>query len=91
MLIACIFVHVFFSYVGAHQLGLDVAFMKSWLRQCIPNEAVRLTILDLGILKALNGAVQLLKRQNGKRSSSRFRDSFREDSKYHNDSKNWDT
>ena len=28
----CIYI---FSYVGAHQLGLDVTFMKSWLRQCI--------------------------------------------------------
>ena len=28
----CIYI---FSYVGAHLLGLDVAFMKSWLRQCI--------------------------------------------------------
>ena len=71
------------SYVGAHQLGLDVAFMKSWLRQCITNESVRNTVLDLAILKSLNGAVLLLKRQEGgKRSSRGFRDSFRDESKF---------
>ena len=58
-----------------------MAFMKAWLKQCITNEAVRQTVLDLGVLKALNGAVILLKRQNGKRSSSRFSGSSREDSK----------
>ena len=33
----CIYI---FSYVGAYQLGLDVAIMKSWLRQCVTNESV---------------------------------------------------
>ena len=32
----CIYI---FSYVWAHQLGLDVTFIKSWLWQCITNES----------------------------------------------------
>ena len=33
-------VYIFSVMLGVHQLGLDVAFMKSWLRQCITNESV---------------------------------------------------
>ena len=33
-------IYIFSVMLGAHQLGLDVAIMKSWLRQCITNKSV---------------------------------------------------
>ncbi|KAJ8316966.1 hypothetical protein KUTeg_004870 [Tegillarca granosa] len=64
-----------FSYIGAYQLGIDFAFMKSWLTDYISDEAVRSSILDLPTFRYFSGVILLLKKQPyHRRGSGRFRE-----------------
>ncbi|XP_064630195.1 uncharacterized protein LOC135489040 isoform X2 [Lineus longissimus] len=52
-----------FSLYGAYQLQVDFEHVRIWLDAYLENEEVKQSILALDILKYLNGAVLLLKRQ----------------------------
>ncbi|XP_052830532.1 uncharacterized protein LOC106868655 isoform X1 [Octopus bimaculoides] len=63
-----------FSLHGAHQLGADFNFVRTWLSSAIRNNEVRQSITQLSVFSYLNGIVLLLQRQPKKRASTRFTD-----------------
>lgn len=63
-----------FSLHGAHQLGADFTFVRTWLSTAIQNNEVRQSITQLSVFNYLNGIVLLLQRQPKRRGSSRFTD-----------------
>ncbi|GAB1599547.1 uncharacterized protein LOC115219716 isoform X2 [Argonauta hians] len=68
-----------FSLHGAHQLGADFNFVRTWLSGAIQNNEVRQSITQLSVFSYLNGIVLLLQRQPKKRTSARFTDSCAND------------
>ena len=70
------------SYAGACQLANDVKYLRRWLADTITHETVRQSIVDLTVLKTLQGAVMLLMKQPTKRPTSKFREANRDTSEY---------
>lgn len=63
-----------FSYVGAYQLGVDIGYMRAWLREYITYPEDRFVIHGLQVFKYLSGAVMILKKQPFRRGGSKFRE-----------------
>jgi hypothetical protein len=63
---------------GAYQLQVDFDHVRVWLDGYLENEEVKQSILALDILKYLNGAALLLKRQPP-RNAGRVKDTRSEE------------
>lgn len=63
-----------YSYVGAYQLGVDIGYMRAWLREYITYPEDRFVIHGLQVFKYLSGAVMILKKQPFRRGGSKFRE-----------------